>query len=118
MLLEVDDNGNLMDELDIASRILGLFIGIDNTSGVVITFMIKYLAELPGLYNEVQKEIFEIKSSKGSGESLNWDDIQKMKYTWNVACEVMRLVPPCQRTFREAIADFNYKGYSVPKGWK
>ncbi|KAI3942308.1 hypothetical protein MKW92_035851 [Papaver armeniacum] len=107
-----------LDESDIASKILGLFIGIDNTSGVVITFMIKYLAELPGVYSEVQKEIFEIQSSKGPGESLNWDDIQKMKYTWNVACEVMRLVPPCQGTFREAIADFNYKGYSVPKGWK
>ncbi|KAI3997473.1 hypothetical protein MKX01_008080 [Papaver californicum] len=118
MLVEVDDDGNLKDELDIASKILGLFLGIDNTSGIVITFMIKYLAELPGVYSEVQKEIFEIESSKGLGESLNWDDIQKMKYTWNVACEVMRLVPPCQGTFREAIADFNYKGYSVPKGWK
>ncbi|KAI3857247.1 hypothetical protein MKW92_032652 [Papaver armeniacum] len=118
MLLEVDDDGNLIDESDIASKILGLFIGIDNTSGIVITFMIKYLAELPGVYSEVQKEIFEIESSKGPGESLNWDDIQKIKYTWNVAIVLTRLVPPCQGTFREAIADFNYKGYSVPKGWK
>ncbi|KAI3969990.1 hypothetical protein MKW92_014112 [Papaver armeniacum] len=114
MLSEVDDDGNLMDESDMASKILGLLIGIDTTS-YVITFIIKYLAELPGVYSEVQKELKEIECSKGPGELLNWDDIQKMKYSWNVACEVMRLVPPCQGTFREAIADFNYKGYSVPR---
>ncbi|RZC86308.1 hypothetical protein C5167_007494 [Papaver somniferum] len=116
--LEVDDDGNLMDELDVASKILGLFLGTDNTIGAVITFIIKYLAELPGVYIEVHKEITEIERSKDLGEPLNWEDIQKMKYTWNVACEVLRLVPPCQGTFREVISDFNYKGYSVPKGWK
>lgn len=58
MLLEVDDDGNLMDELDVASKILGLFLGIDNTIGAVITFIIKYLAELPGVYIEVHKGIY------------------------------------------------------------
>ncbi|MCL7036957.1 hypothetical protein MKW94_000695 [Papaver nudicaule] len=118
MLVAVDDDGNFMDELDIANKILGLLISGHDTASAAIAFIMKYLAELPHIYDEVRKEQMEIACSKGPGELLNWDDIQKMKYSWNVACEVMRLAPPLQGAFREAIADINYGGFSVPKGWK
>ncbi|CAM8969248.1 unnamed protein product [Rhodiola kirilowii] len=38
----------------------------------------------------------KIAKSKNEGEVLTWDDIQKMKYSWNVACEVMRLAHLCK----------------------
>jgi cytochrome P450 len=56
--------------------------------------------------------------SKRRGESLNVEDIKKMKYTWQVARESMRLFPPIFGSFRKAITDIEYEGFTIPKGWK
>ncbi|EEF39448.1 beta-amyrin 28-monooxygenase [Ricinus communis] len=118
MLLTSDEDGKFMNEMDIADKILGLLIGGHDTASAACTFIIKYLAELPQIYDAVYKEQMEIAKSKGEGELLNWEDIQKMKYSWNVACEVMRVAPPLQGAFREAINDFIFNGFYIPKGWK
>lgn len=118
MLLTSDENGKFMNELDIADKILGLLVGGHDTASSACAFIVKYLAELPQIYDGVYKEQMEIAKSKGPGELLNWDDLQKMKYSWNVACEVLRLAPPLQGAFREAMTDFMYNGFAIPKGWK
>lgn len=118
MLLTADENGKFMPELEIADKILGLLIGGHDTASSACAFIVKYLAELPEIYQGVYKEQMEIAESKAEGEMLRWEDIQKMKYSWNVACEVLRLAPPLQGAFREAIADFTFNGFYIPKGWK
>ncbi|KAJ6758845.1 BETA-AMYRIN 28-OXIDASE-LIKE [Salix koriyanagi] len=118
MLVTCDENGKCMNELDIADKILGLLVGGHDTASAACTFIVKYLAELPHIYEEVYKEQMEIAKSKTPGELLNWGDIQKMKYSWNVACEVMRISPPIQGSFREALNDFIFNGFTIPKGWK
>ena len=55
MLLTSDENGQYMNEMDIADKIIGLLIGGHDTASAAITFVVKYLAEFPDIYNEVVK---------------------------------------------------------------
>ncbi|KAK6932380.1 Cytochrome P450, partial [Dillenia turbinata] len=41
-----------------------------------------------------------------------------MRYSWNVACETMRLRPPIAGTISEAITDFSCAGFTIPKRLK
>ncbi|KAL9281359.1 unnamed protein product [Arabidopsis thaliana] len=109
--------GETKDE-DLADKIIGLLIGGHDTASIVCTFVVNYLAEFPHVYQRVLQEQKEILKEKKEKEGLRWEDIEKMRYSWNVACEVMRIVPPLSGTFREAIDHFSFKGFYIPKGWK
>lgn len=65
-----------------------------------------------------ESEYADIKKSKGSNAALDWDSRQKLKYTWVVAQETMRLYPTAPGAFREAITDITYEGFTIPKGWE
>ncbi|KAG2682218.1 hypothetical protein I3760_11G182100 [Carya illinoinensis] len=41
-----------------------------------------------------------------------------MKYTWRVAMEILRMVPPVFGGFRIAMKDNEFGGYLIPKGWQ
>nr|GLL40460.1 wall-associated receptor kinase 3-like [Ipomoea trifida] len=118
LLSVTDEEGQHMNEVEIYNNIIGLILPSYHSSSAAITFVLKYLAELPHIYDQVYKEQIEIAKSKGPNERLCWEDIQKMKYSWNVACEALRLFPPGQGGFRETVKDFTYAGFTIPKGWK
>ncbi|MCL7024434.1 hypothetical protein MKW94_005999, partial [Papaver nudicaule] len=107
-----------MNATYIAAMILSMIVAGYHTPSAVIRVLMKYLVELPDVLQEVLREQNEIANSKAPGELLNLDDIHKMKYSWNVVCEVLRLAPPLQGAFTQALTDFTYEGYFIPKGWK
>ncbi|XP_050216155.1 beta-amyrin 28-monooxygenase-like [Mercurialis annua] len=112
------EEGQSGSDAEMAIRILALISASYDNVSTAMTFVVKYLAELPDVYDAVLKEQLEIVRAKEADEPLNWDDIQKMKYSWNVASEVLRIHPPANGAFREVIADFKYSGCLIPKGWK
>ncbi|KAH8493285.1 hypothetical protein H0E87_020115 [Populus deltoides] len=53
-----------------------------------------FLAKDPSVYAGVVQEQEEIAKNKASNELLTWDDLGRMKYTWRVAMESLRINPP------------------------
>ncbi|XP_047318594.1 dammarenediol 12-hydroxylase-like [Impatiens glandulifera] len=113
-----DGNGDLLKETDIAAHLIGLIHGGYDPVRSGLTFIVKYMAELPEVYDQVFREQMEVKNSKEENEALNWEDMKKMKYSWNVIQEVFRLMPPVLGTFRRAIKDFTFGDHTIPKGYK
>ncbi|KAD2394508.1 hypothetical protein E3N88_41485 [Mikania micrantha] len=66
--------------------------------------------------NNIIEQMMVAKSKQE--EFLTWEDVEKMKYSWNVVRESIRLAPPGQGAFREALIDFKYAGFTIPRGWK
>ncbi|KAK2431581.1 beta-amyrin 28-monooxygenase [Trifolium repens] len=109
--------GEITEKEIIDNVVLLVFAAHDTTSfAVAMTF--KMLAQHPDCYGKVLQEHVNLMRNKGRGESLNVEDIKKMKYTWQVARESMRLFPPIFGSFRKAITDIEYEGFTIPKGWK
>nr|AOG74843.1 cytochrome P450 [Aquilegia coerulea] len=118
MLNSPDEDGLFANEVDVTSKFSAMVIASYDAPGRALTFVMKYLAELPHVYDKVLEEQTEIAMSKGKEVLLNWEDIQQMRYSWNVVNEALRFVPPLQGSFREAITDFTFEGFFIPKGWK
>ncbi|CAO2148984.1 unnamed protein product [Urochloa humidicola] len=103
---------------DIVDNVMGIIIGAHGTTSALITFMIRHLANEPDVLAKVTEEQDQIADKKGAEDVLTWEDVSRMKYTWKVAMETLRTVPPVFGSFRSATKDLNYQGYHIPKGWK
>ncbi|KAF9589767.1 hypothetical protein IFM89_028676 [Coptis chinensis] len=44
---------------------------------------------------------------------LRWSDVQKMKYTWRVAQELMRVTPPVFGNFKKTTKDTSFGGFEM-----
>ncbi|KAJ7963841.1 Cytochrome P450 [Quillaja saponaria] len=113
-----EDGKEVLTENEIVHNVILIMVAGYDTSSVVITFIIRLLANEPAVCAAVLQEQEEIAKNKASGELLTWEDLAKMKYTWRVAMENMRMFPPVFGGFRKALADIEYDGYIIPKGWQ
>ncbi|PHT69711.1 hypothetical protein T459_24815 [Capsicum annuum] len=118
LINEQDENGKYMTEIEIMDKVFGFIIGSYDTTATTITLTMKYLQEKPEFFTEIIQEQNEISRQMIPRKELCWDDIGKMKKTWNFVNEVLRNTPVVQGIFREAMEDFTYEDFHVPKGWK
>ncbi|XP_061984535.1 cytochrome P450 716B1-like [Populus nigra] len=113
-----ENNREVIDENEIMDNVMLVMTAGHDTSSVLITFLVRILANDPSIYAAILKEQEQIAQSKQKGELLTWDDLAKMKYSWRVAQETLRLVSPIFGGFRKAVKDIEYDGYLIPKGWQ
>ncbi|XP_010070515.2 taxadiene 5-alpha hydroxylase [Eucalyptus grandis] len=107
-----------MSEEEVIDNMVLMVFGAQDTTSFAIAMTFRMLAQHPHCYQLLLKEHMDFKSRKRGGEDINGEDIKKMSYTWKVARETLRLFPPIFGSFREAIVDIDYEGFTIPKGWK
>ncbi|CAK7351125.1 unnamed protein product [Dovyalis caffra] len=112
-----DNSVALSDEEIVDSLVLIMIAGYDTTSNL-LSFLIRISANDPSVYASMIQEQEEIAKSKACGELLTWDDLARMKCTWRVAMESLRMTPPALILYRKVLKDFEYEGYLIPKGWQ
>ncbi|GLJ25573.1 hypothetical protein SUGI_0489920 [Cryptomeria japonica] len=113
-----DEDGNTLRDKEVMDNVVLFMFAAHDTSSYAIAMMCKFLREHNDCYEQILAEHKQILKSKEPGEKLNWEDVKNMTYTWRAAQETMRLLPPIFGSFRKAIVDFEYEGYTIPKGWK
>ncbi|XP_052200829.1 abscisic acid 8'-hydroxylase CYP707A1-like [Diospyros lotus] len=119
LLNSKDQKGEVLRDEQIADNIIGVLFAAQDTTATAMTWILKYLHENPKLLEAVKAEHQAIYQSNEQGNhSLTWTQTRKMPTTHKTILESLRMATIISFTFREAVADVEYKGYLIPKGWK
>ncbi|KAK4348818.1 hypothetical protein RND71_031573 [Anisodus tanguticus] len=114
-----DEKGMVLNEDQISDNIIGVLFAAQDTTASALTWILKYLHDNPKLLGSVKAEQkVTCQSNEQENHGLTWTQTRKMPVTNKVVLETLRLASIISFTFREAVADVEYKGYLIPKGWK
>ncbi|XP_058089505.1 abscisic acid 8'-hydroxylase 4-like [Magnolia sinica] len=114
-----DMKGEFLTDDQIADNIIGVLFAAQDTTASVLTWILKYLHDNPKLLETIRAEQRAIhESNEGGNIQLTWSQTRNMPITYRVIMESLRMASIISFTFREAVADVEYKGYLIPKGWK
>ncbi|XP_004308981.1 PREDICTED: taxane 13-alpha-hydroxylase-like [Fragaria vesca subsp. vesca] len=120
LLLLRDEDGEPLQEQEIVDNLITLIVASHDTTSILLSLLLRHLSTDSKIFSEVLQEQDEVaKAVEGSERKvITWNEIQKMKHTWRVAQELMRMTPPAFGNFKCAWRDTTFDGYHIPKGWK
>ncbi|XP_059639675.1 abscisic acid 8'-hydroxylase CYP707A1-like [Cornus florida] len=114
-----DENGETLNNDQIADNIIGVLFAAQDTTASVLTWVLKYIHDDPKLLEAIkmeQKAVYE--SNDGGSRPLTWAQTRNMPLTQRVVMESLRMSSIISFTYREAVEDVEYNGILIPKGWK
>lgn len=112
MTAQDEDDGLGMTDKQIRDEALTLFLAGHESTALAITWTWYLLSQHP----EVERKLHEELDAVLGDRSPATDDYPRLKYTYAVFAESMRLYPPVYINGREAIEDTTIGGYKIPKG--
>ncbi|GLJ26673.1 hypothetical protein SUGI_0519110 [Cryptomeria japonica] len=118
MITMKDEENKPLTEQEIIDNVVVVMIAGHDTTYALLTHLVRTLALYPDVYENIVQEQNMVLEGKQPNEPLKWEDIRKMKYTWKVAQETLRMFPPIFGGFRKTVEDIEYEGYIIPKGWQ
>ncbi|KAJ6722395.1 CYTOCHROME P450 FAMILY ABA 8'-HYDROXYLASE [Salix koriyanagi] len=119
LLNSKDEKGEVLTDDQIADNIIGVLFAAQDTTATAMTWIVKYLHDNQKILEAVKAEQIAIrKLNDEENQPLSWSQARNMPLTHKVVLESLRMASIISFTFREAVADVEYKGYLIPKGWK
>jgi cytochrome P450 len=107
------EGGEAFSDREIRDQVMTLMFAGHDTSTSTLTFMLHELARHP----EVTRRLHEEQDRVLKGEAPTALQLEKeMPYLDMVLDEVLRLYPPAWIGPRRAVREFDFGGYTVPKG--
>ena len=84
------------------------------TTSTALGYMGHILVNYPDVQEKIRKEVKDLYESEGK---LDFNAVSKLQYMESVFNETMRIYPPVIGfVTRECLADYHYKGITIPKG--
>ena len=113
LLMAVDEqDGGQMTNKQVKDEAMTLFVAGHETTANALAWTFYLLGQHP----EVEQKLADEIQAALEGRLPTLADLPKMPYLEMVVKEAMRLYPPAWTVSREAQADFEVGGYSIPKG--
>ncbi|OMO78944.1 Cytochrome P450 [Corchorus capsularis] len=110
LLNSKDEKGEVLTDDQIADNIIGTLFAAQDTTASVMTWIVKYLHDNPKLLEAVKAEQKAIRRLNEEGnQPLSWSQTRNMPVTYKVILETLRMASIISFTFREAVADVEYK---------
>jgi retinoid hydroxylase len=104
--------GEAFTDREVRDQVMTLMFAGHDTSTSTLTFMMHELARHP----DVAERLCEEQDSVLGGTPPTVDQLEQMPYLDMVLDEVLRLYPPAWIGPRRAVRDFEFGGYTVPRG--
>ncbi|CAB4305028.1 unnamed protein product [Prunus armeniaca] len=114
ILMDVDT----LSEDEKVSFILDSLLGGYETTSLLISMAVYFLAQSPSALQQLKLEHQNIRRGKQKEEYLNWEDYKKMEFTQNVINEALRCGNVVKFVHRKALKDVKFRDYLIPSGWK
>ncbi|KAH0733465.1 hypothetical protein KY289_004653 [Solanum tuberosum] len=113
-----DEKGKNLTEDQIADNVIGVLFAAQDTTASALTWILKYLSDDQKLLETVKYQCTYGRTKNNLRIKWRKEAVDMGSNKKYVILESLRMSSIISFTFREAVADVEYDGYLIPKGWK